>query len=85
MSPGEVRRLACDARLLPQVFGGESVPLDLGREERLFTRYQRIAIANRDGGYLECRINPHDGIPEFRKPGTRQWKRNHRWRPGGST
>ncbi|TSD55556.1 DUF222 domain-containing protein [Aeromicrobium piscarium] len=50
MSPGEVRRLACDARLLPQVFGGESVPLDLGREERLFARYQRIAIANRDGG-----------------------------------
>ena len=128
LSPGQTRRLACDAKLLPQVFDGASVPLDLGREERLFTRYQRIAIANRDGGcatpgcdrppgwceahhgdetwadggttnikdaigvcaehhrqihagHLECRINPRDGIPEFRRPGTRQWKRNHRWRP----
>ncbi|OUZ10427.1 hypothetical protein BHE97_07555 [Aeromicrobium sp. PE09-221] len=128
LSPGQTRRLACDAKLLPQVFDGESVPLDLGREERLFTRHQRIAIANRDhgcaspgcdrppgwceahhgdrtwaqggttnlkeaisvcaehhrqihAGHLQCRLNPHDGTPEFRQPGTTQWKRHRRWRP----
>ncbi len=132
MSPGQTRRLACDAKLLPQVFGGDSVPLDLGREERLFSRHQRIAITNRDHGcaapgcdrppgwceahhgdqtwadggttdlkdaisvcaehhrqihtgHLHCRLNPDDDTPEFRQPGTRQWKRHHRWRPPRET
>ncbi|OUZ08657.1 hypothetical protein BHE97_13390, partial [Aeromicrobium sp. PE09-221] len=78
LSPGQTRRLACDAKLLPQVFGGESVPLDLGREERLFTRYQRIAIANRDGG---CAAPDCD-----RPPG---WCEAHHgdrtWADGGTT
>ena len=32
------------------VLDGESVPLDLGREQRLFDRYQKIAINHRYKG-----------------------------------
>lgn len=34
----EARRLACTAGIIPAVLDGESVPLDLGRDQRLFTR-----------------------------------------------
>jgi hypothetical protein len=43
ISAGEARRLACQAGIIPMVLGGDSVPLDLGRERRLFDRYQKIA------------------------------------------
>lgn len=39
------RRLACEAGIIPVVCDGESMPLDLGREQRLHTRYQRHALA----------------------------------------
>lgn len=51
VSAGTVRRLACGAGLLPTVLDGESVPLDLGRQRRLFTDNQRMALATR---YDEC-------------------------------
>jgi hypothetical protein len=44
ISAGEVRRLLCNASILPAVLGGASVPTDLGRSSRLFTETQRIAI-----------------------------------------
>ena len=50
VSINEVRRIACEANLIPMVFNGESLPLNMGRGKRLFTRHQRLAIANRDGG-----------------------------------
>ena len=46
LSIGEARRLACGAGILPLVLSGESVPLDLGREQRLFTRHQAIALSS---------------------------------------
>ena len=48
LSPGEVRRLACTADLLPAVLGGTSEVLDLGRSARLFSPAQRKALAVRD-------------------------------------
>jgi hypothetical protein len=45
-----VRRMAADASVIPVVLGGESEVLDLGRARRLFSRAQRIALAERDGG-----------------------------------
>ncbi|GAA8851879.1 hypothetical protein DUHN55_39100 [Helicobacter pylori] len=51
ISAGTARRLACGAGLLPTVLDGESVPLDLGRQRRLFTDNQRMALATR---YDEC-------------------------------
>ncbi|MBO1754532.1 HNH endonuclease signature motif containing protein [Allobranchiibius sp. CTAmp26] len=43
-----LRRLACDADLIPAVLGGDSEPLDVGRAKRLFTGGLRTAIIHRD-------------------------------------
>jgi hypothetical protein len=58
LSPGAVRRMACDAEIIPMVLGGESEPLDLGRSRRLFTRGQRLALIARDQGcsYPGCTV-----------------------------
>jgi hypothetical protein len=50
ISAGQVRRMACELRLLPQVFDGHSLPLDLGRAKRTFSRAQRQAAEKRDKG-----------------------------------
>ncbi|MEV1128923.1 DUF222 domain-containing protein [Agromyces sp. NPDC049794] len=57
ISAASARRLAADAELIPAVFGGESLPLDLGRAARLFTRAQRLALGERDGGCASCGQN----------------------------
>lgn len=44
LDPGDVRRLACEAGIVPAVMGGASVPLDLGRTRRLFTDKHRQAL-----------------------------------------
>ncbi len=44
LSAGEVRRLACNAGILPAVMGGASLPVDLGRSARLFNETQRTAL-----------------------------------------
>ncbi|MGH3941509.1 MAG: DUF222 domain-containing protein [Pseudonocardiaceae bacterium] len=46
----EARRLACDAGIIPMVLNGNSMPLDVGREQRLATPAQRTALAQRDRG-----------------------------------
>lgn len=50
MSAGQARRLACEAGIVPVVLGTASQPLDLGRQARLFTKVQRVALGLRDGG-----------------------------------
>jgi hypothetical protein len=50
LSPEAVRRLACDATVIPAVLGGQGQVLDVGRERRLFTGPLRRALAIRDGG-----------------------------------
>jgi hypothetical protein len=44
VSVGEVRRLACEAGLLPVVLAGRSQVLDLGRDQRLASRPQRLGL-----------------------------------------
>ena len=39
-----IRRLACDAEIIPVVLGGQGVPLDVGRSKRLATVHQRRAL-----------------------------------------
>ncbi|MBS2937329.1 DUF222 domain-containing protein [Nocardioides sp. J2M5] len=70
LSAGEVRRLACNARILPAVLGGASEVLDLGRAQRLFTAAQRRALLLRD---RTCRAEGCD------IPGT--WSEAHHWVP----
>ena len=77
IDPRDIRRIACDADLLPAVLGGEGEILDLGRARRLFTRAQRKAITARDGG---CAA-PGCGIPAA-------WCEVHHighWEHGGPT
>jgi hypothetical protein len=50
VSAGTVRRMAADAHLIPVVLGTDSEVLDLGRTHRLFSRVQKLALAERDGG-----------------------------------
>ncbi len=45
ITAGEARRLACSAGLIPAVLDGESMPLDLGRTQRLHSRHQRRAYS----------------------------------------
>ena len=42
---GDLRRLACEAGLVPAVLNSKSVPLDLGRTKRLHSHHQRKALS----------------------------------------
>lgn len=59
-SPGQARRLACEAGIIPAVLGGDSQPLDLGRQSRMYKKYQRIAMGLRDKGCTSqgCDVPP---------------------------
>lgn len=77
LSPGAVRRLACDARITPAVLDGHGAPLDLGRSRRLFTGPLRRALVIRDGG---C------AWPGCDRPAA--WTHGHHivhWQDGGGT
>ena len=60
LSAGEVRRLACDAGVIPVVLGGPSRLLDVGRTYRMFTPGLRAALVQRDGGcaFPGCAATP---------------------------
>ncbi|MFK5646763.1 DUF222 domain-containing protein [Ornithinimicrobium sp. LYQ121] len=50
ISPETIRRLACEADIVPMVLGGAGEILDQGRSRRLVTPGQRVRLAVRDGG-----------------------------------
>jgi hypothetical protein len=77
VSPSVVRRLACDAFIIPAVLGGAAEVLDLGRARRLYTGAVRRALELRDGG---CAF-PHCDRPP-------KWTDGHHirsWQDGGET
>ncbi len=49
-----LRQLACDAQILPAIFSGPSVPLDLGRARRTASGSQRAALVARDKHCIGC-------------------------------
>lgn len=49
-----LRRLACDAQILPAIFAGPSVPLNLGRARRTASGTQRAALIARDKHCVGC-------------------------------
>ncbi|TDK24048.1 HNH endonuclease [Arthrobacter crusticola] len=72
-----IRRLACDADLIPLVLGGKGQVLDLGRAQRLFPAHLRRALVARDKG---C------AFPGCTIPAT--WCEAHHitpWETGGTT
>ncbi|WP_166678555.1 HNH endonuclease [Kribbella voronezhensis] len=58
LSASAVRRLACDAGIIPVVLGSESEPLDVGREHRYVTKALREALNRRDKGCVVCGAAP---------------------------
>ena len=77
VTAGQVRRLACQAGIIPLVLGGASQPLDEGRAQRLFTPAQRLAMAMRDRG---CAFPGCD-----RPPGDCEAHHITPWQAGGAT
>jgi hypothetical protein len=55
-----VERHICQNGLQPVMFDSDGKPFDLGREQRLYSRRQRRAMAARDGGcrFLDCERPP---------------------------
>lgn len=53
-----LRALACDAEIIPVVFGGQGQVLDVGAGRRFFNRTQRLALIARDRGcsFPDCTI-----------------------------
>jgi len=50
LSAAEARCLACDATIIPMVLGSDSMPLDVGRHQRLASAALRDALGQRDQG-----------------------------------
>jgi len=60
ITAGELRRLCCDADLMPVVLGSSSEILDVGRTQRLVTPAIRKALTLRDGGCIFPGCNAFD-------------------------
>jgi hypothetical protein len=58
LSAATIRRLACDAQILPVVLGSDSQPLDVGTTVRLATGPMRKALITRDKGCVCCGAPP---------------------------
>ena len=54
LSPEELLRLACDAKILPALFDRKGQPLWLGRGRRHATSGQRSVLTQRDKGCIGC-------------------------------
>ncbi|WP_420638415.1 DUF222 domain-containing protein [Candidatus Poriferisocius sp.] len=50
----ELRRLACDADIIPAIFGTDGQPLYLGRTQRAPNQAQRMALYARDQACVDC-------------------------------
>jgi hypothetical protein len=77
LSPQTVRRLACDASIIPMVLGSKGQPLDVGRTKRLVTPALLAALWARD----KACTYPGCGRPP-------QWTDAHHvqhWVDGGAT
>jgi hypothetical protein len=62
LAAAEARRLACDCCVVPMVLGSDSMPLDVGRQQRLATAALRDALAQRDQG---CSFPSCDRAPRY--------------------
>ncbi len=54
----ELRRLACDADIVPMIFGAEGQPLYVGRAQRAVTKAQKLALYKRDRRCVGCGLRP---------------------------
>lgn len=73
ISAAAARRMAADGGVIPCVLGGDSEVLDWGRKKRFFTKAQRLALVERDGGCAMCYLPPE----MVKAHHMRWWKRHH--------
>ena len=59
----QIARLAAEAKILPAIFDAEGEPLWLGRAQRDASAGQRIVLAARDGGCVNCASPVEFGEP----------------------
>jgi hypothetical protein len=62
LAASTIRRLACDAKIIPVMYGADGMPLDVGRTSRVVTPAQHIALNYRDQG---CTAPGCDRPPSF--------------------
>ncbi|MET7948350.1 DUF222 domain-containing protein [Micromonospora sp. NPDC005324] len=77
LTPDTVRRLACDAAILPTGLGSTGQPLDVGRQRRLISGPLRRALVLRDRG---CAFPGCDRPPRWCHA-----HHIHHWTDGGTT
>ena len=70
-----LRRIACDARVLPMIFAADGQPLYVGRGKRLATSVQQLAVVARDRTCIAC-----DTPADWCQTHHIQW-----WQHGGRT
>src|SRR5215207_8170960 len=58
LSAGAIRRLACEAQIIPIVLGANSEPLEVGMAQRFVNRAIRRALNARDKGCVVCGAPP---------------------------
>lgn len=75
VSKETIDRLICDSGTVDVTFDSTGQPVNLGREERVFSQGQRTALAARDGG---CRWTDCDRPPSATEAHhLEQWVRDH--------
>lgn len=54
----ELRRIACEADIIPMIFAADGQPLYVGKAQRAPTKAQKLALYKRDGGCVGCGLRP---------------------------
>ena len=75
ISIDEIRRLACEANILPAIFNNKAQPLYLGRSRRTHTKTQLLALYKRDKQCTSCGIRATNCEVHHKQP----------WQHGGTT
>ncbi len=75
ISIDEIRRLACEANILPAIFNNQKQPLYLGRSKRKHTKTQLLALYKRDKHCTKCGIRATSCEVHHKTP----------WQQGGTT
>ena len=78
LAPETVRRLACDATIIPTVLGVAGAVVDLGMDERLFTAAQAKRLWLRDGHCTYPGCDMPASVVRRASPGSLGRRRPHR-------
>jgi len=74
ISAATARKMAADAHIIPMVLGGNSEILDFGLGKRLFTKAQKLALTERDGG---CATSGCNRPPSYTEAHHILWYKAH--------